>query len=171
YNPKLADVWSLGIILFIMLNASMPFDDTNLRKLLKDQLNRNWSFRSHVRDSVSNMAKGIVRHLLEPDITQRLTLERAMALDWVRSRREKPPSAAKLTTPAAAHASSPSLPPPPPARPLATGTSVPSGASKSSDPAKNSERPDQPETHSASKHRKSAVSKSAGATPVNQPAE
>lgn len=45
YNPKLSDVWSLGIILFIMLNASMPFDDSNLRKLLKDQMTRNWVFR------------------------------------------------------------------------------------------------------------------------------
>ncbi|KAK9708076.1 Protein kinase domain [Popillia japonica] len=48
YNPKLSDVWSLGIILFIMLNASMPFDDSNLRKLLKDQMTRNWVFRSRL---------------------------------------------------------------------------------------------------------------------------
>jgi len=93
YNPKLADVWSLGIILFIMLNASMPFDDSNLRKLLKDQLNRNWVFRSRVRESVSSMAKAIVRHILEPDVTQRLTLERVMALEWLRCRKEaRPPS-------------------------------------------------------------------------------
>jgi serine kinase len=153
YNPKLADVWSLGIILFIMLNASMPFDDSNLRKLLKDQMNRNWMFRSRVRDSVSAMAKAIVRHLLEPDITQRLTLERVMALEWVRSR--KPPSAAKLPAPATpsapGHASSPSLPRP------STMSGVKTNDPKCSDAA---------ETTVASKHRKSTISKSTGATPA-----
>ncbi|KAI4495414.1 hypothetical protein M0802_008628 [Mischocyttarus mexicanus] len=89
YNPKLADVWSLGIILFIMLNASMPFDDSNLRKLLKDQMSRNWVFRSRVRESVSTSAKSIVRHILEPDITLRLTLDRVLGHEWVRTRKEK----------------------------------------------------------------------------------
>ncbi|XP_047345359.1 testis-specific serine/threonine-protein kinase 1 [Vespa velutina] len=89
YNPKLADVWSLGIILFIMLNASMPFDDSNLRKLLKDQMSRNWVFRSRVREIVSMSAKSIVRHILEPDITLRLTLDRVLGHEWVRTRKEK----------------------------------------------------------------------------------
>lgn len=89
YNPKLSDIWSLGIILFIMLNASMPFDDSNLRKLLKDQMTRNWVFRTRVRDTISSAAKSIVRHILEPDITLRLTLERVISHDWVRARKER----------------------------------------------------------------------------------
>ncbi|XP_018393601.1 PREDICTED: testis-specific serine/threonine-protein kinase 2 isoform X1 [Cyphomyrmex costatus] len=89
YNPKLADVWSLGIILFIMLNGTMPFDDENLPKLLKDQISRNWVFRSRVRDTVSTLAKNIVRQILEPDITLRLTLERMLGHEWVRARKDK----------------------------------------------------------------------------------
>lgn len=89
YNPKLSDVWSLGIILFIMLNASMPFDDSNLRKLLKDQMTRNWVFRSRVRDTISSAAKSIVRHILEPDITLRLTLDRVIQHEWVRARKDR----------------------------------------------------------------------------------
>lgn len=68
YNPKISDVWSLGVILFIMLNASMPFDDSNMRKLLKDQLNKNWSFRSSVTNTLTSRAKLLVRALLEPEI-------------------------------------------------------------------------------------------------------
>ncbi|XP_066595271.1 testis-specific serine/threonine-protein kinase 3 [Prorops nasuta] len=89
YNPKLADVWSLGIILFIILNGSMPFDDANHRRLLKDQMSRNWFFRSRVRDTLSVTAKNIVKHILEPDITLRFTLERVLAHEWVRAKKDK----------------------------------------------------------------------------------
>ena len=89
YNPKLADIWSIGIILYIMLNASMPFDDSNLRKLIKDQMSRNWVFRSRVKDSVSTMAKSVVRHILEPDITLRYSLDRLLALEWLNPKKDK----------------------------------------------------------------------------------
>lgn len=72
-----------------MLNASMPFDDSNLRKLLKDQMTRNWVFRSRVRDTISSAAKSIVRHILEPDITLRLTLDRVIQHEWVRARKDR----------------------------------------------------------------------------------
>ena len=48
YDPKLADLWSLGVVLFIMLNKSMPFDDSSLRKLYDCQMSRGWKIRSKV---------------------------------------------------------------------------------------------------------------------------
>lgn len=84
YNPKLADVWSLGIILYIMVNATMPFDDSNLKKLLKDQLARKWDFRTRVKDVLTPGLTQLVRNILEPDITQRITLDRIATHDWVR---------------------------------------------------------------------------------------
>jgi len=84
YNPKLADVWSLGIILYIMVNATMPFDDSNLKKLLKDQLARKWDFRSRVKDVLTPSLTQLVRNILEPDITQRITLDRMSTHDWIR---------------------------------------------------------------------------------------
>ncbi|GLG97231.1 Uncharacterized protein GBIM_04026 [Gryllus bimaculatus] len=52
-------------------------------------MSRNWVFRSRVRDTVSALAKSIVRHILEPDITLRLTLDRVLAHEWVRTRKDK----------------------------------------------------------------------------------
>ncbi|XP_046401674.1 testis-specific serine/threonine-protein kinase 3 [Ischnura elegans] len=83
YNPKLADVWSLGIILYIMLNASMPFDDSNLHLLLKDQTTRNWDFRTKMRGVISSFAKTLVRQILEPDITLRPNLEMILSDSWL----------------------------------------------------------------------------------------
>lgn len=46
-------------------------------------------FRSRVRDSVSQAAKSLVKHILEPDITLRLTLDRVIAHEWVRIRKDR----------------------------------------------------------------------------------
>lgn len=37
YKGTIADLWSLGVILYIMSCSSMPFRDTNIKTLLKDQ--------------------------------------------------------------------------------------------------------------------------------------
>lgn len=81
YNPKIADVWSLGIILFFMLNASMPFDVANLSRLRKAQMSRKLKFR--VPTSMS--AKSILKQILEPDVTLRPTIERALKNAWLTS--------------------------------------------------------------------------------------
>ncbi|KAJ8950860.1 hypothetical protein NQ318_011156 [Aromia moschata] len=48
YHPKIADMWSLGVILYIMINKAMPFDDVNIKRLHDQQVNRRWKFRSKV---------------------------------------------------------------------------------------------------------------------------
>ncbi|KAF7992209.1 hypothetical protein HCN44_001534 [Aphidius gifuensis] len=89
YNPKLADVWSLGIILYIILFGTPPFDDENLTKLLRNQMSKNYVFRSHVQSCISDYAKHLVRHILEPDITLRFTLDRVMGHEWVSIQKKK----------------------------------------------------------------------------------
>lgn len=82
YDPKSADVWSLGVILFIMLNATMPFDDKNMRKLVNDQKNRNFHFRKAVDQKLSSRCKALVSLILDPDVTTRWDLDRIEMSRW-----------------------------------------------------------------------------------------
>ncbi|NXJ89595.1 TSSK1 kinase, partial [Corythaixoides concolor] len=37
YDPKICDIWSLGVILYTMVYAFMPFDDSNVRRMIHIQ--------------------------------------------------------------------------------------------------------------------------------------
>ncbi|CAH1983391.1 unnamed protein product [Acanthoscelides obtectus] len=83
YHPKIADIWSLGVILYIMVNKAMPFDDTNVKRLHEQQINRRWKFRSKVVDQLSDNIKAVVGHLMEPDITKRWRVDQVVTSDWM----------------------------------------------------------------------------------------
>lgn len=83
YDPKIADAWSLGIILFIMLNAKMPFDDSKLSKLLEDQQRKNYTFRRKLQDQISAQAKATVAVLLEPEPRVRWNLSEILNCNWL----------------------------------------------------------------------------------------
>lgn len=38
YNGFLADIWSAGILLYVMVTGFMPYDDRNISKMLEKQL-------------------------------------------------------------------------------------------------------------------------------------
>uniref|UniRef100_A0A336MTK5 CSON004523 protein n=1 Tax=Culicoides sonorensis TaxID=179676 RepID=A0A336MTK5_CULSO len=82
YDPKIADIWSLGVILFIMLNATMPFDDKNVKKLLQDQQNRNYHFRPSIERRLTTKCKALVDLILDPDVKTRWTLDRIENSRW-----------------------------------------------------------------------------------------
>lgn len=60
YNPKLYDIWSMGCILYVMLKAQMPFDDTNVKKMLKFQQNRMICYTIYYEMKISSDLKKLL---------------------------------------------------------------------------------------------------------------
>ncbi|XP_026326939.1 testis-specific serine/threonine-protein kinase 1-like isoform X2 [Hyposmocoma kahamanoa] len=83
YLPKPSDLWSLGVVLFVMLNKSMPFDDTRMRKLYEQQMGKKYRFRSRVASILSLECKAAVKHLLEPDPGLRYTATQLLSSEWI----------------------------------------------------------------------------------------
>uniref|UniRef100_A0A4W3J2V7 non-specific serine/threonine protein kinase n=1 Tax=Callorhinchus milii TaxID=7868 RepID=A0A4W3J2V7_CALMI len=76
YQPKVYDVWSLGVILFIMVCGSMPYDDSNIKRMLRIQKEHRVDFpRSKV---VPPECKELIYRMLHPDTTKRITIEEVL---------------------------------------------------------------------------------------------
>ncbi|GBP56934.1 hypothetical protein EVAR_33991_1 [Eumeta japonica] len=83
YSPKPTDLWSLGVVLFVMLNKSMPFDDTRMRKLYEQQIGRKYRFRARIASILSTESKNLIKYLLEPDPGLRLTASQVLSSEWI----------------------------------------------------------------------------------------
>uniref|UniRef100_A0A182JWU1 Protein kinase domain-containing protein n=1 Tax=Anopheles christyi TaxID=43041 RepID=A0A182JWU1_9DIPT len=82
YNPKSSDLWALGVVLYMLLNKSIPFKGKT-RQVYEQQMARAWKFRSRVNETLSPEVKTLVRSLLEPNPLIRWTVEEVLVCDWL----------------------------------------------------------------------------------------
>jgi len=75
YDPRMHDMWSLGVILYIMSCGHMPFDDSNVKKMLKVQLRNHLKFPPRLQHLLSDDLKNLIRSLIEPNVSERATME------------------------------------------------------------------------------------------------
>jgi hypothetical protein len=78
YNGMMADVWSCGVILFVMLAGYLPFDDPNMNHLFNKIERGDFRMAKNFTDPV----KDIIGKMMTVDPAQRLTLEQVIAHPW-----------------------------------------------------------------------------------------
>lgn len=82
YDPMKSDIWSIGVILFVMLHQRMPYsDNVSLLKLVRNQKKR-----THIESLNPNLPKNcakILDELLEPNPLKRPFIEQVYKCDWI----------------------------------------------------------------------------------------
>ncbi|CAL2239614.1 unnamed protein product [Prunus armeniaca] len=82
YGPE-ADVWSAGVILYILLSGVPPFWAENEQGIFEQVLHGDLDFASDPWPSISDGAKDLVRRMLVRDPKRRMTAHEVLCHPWV----------------------------------------------------------------------------------------
>eukprot|EP00981_Chlorochromonas_danica_P002116 scaffold424_cov165-Ochromonas_danica.AAC.16 len=77
-----ADMWSFGIILYILLGGYPPFYDKNTQVLFRKIMRGNFEFHPAYWAEVSDEAKDLISRLLNVRPADRYTVDQALAHPW-----------------------------------------------------------------------------------------
>ncbi|XP_050527921.1 serine/threonine-protein kinase H1 homolog [Daktulosphaira vitifoliae] len=90
YNPIAADIWALGVVLFVMSNNTTPFKDKNKDEMYKKQMSKQYKFQE-IKSRSDNL-KDLVASFLEPNVGFRIQLKKALQHPWLKNNNEKTPT-------------------------------------------------------------------------------
>ncbi|KAJ4928427.1 hypothetical protein JOQ06_016219 [Pogonophryne albipinna] len=99
YDAPAVDIWSLGVILFMLVCGQPPFQETNDSETLTMIMDCKYTVPPHI----SHACKDLIARMLQREPTQRATLEEIGAHEWLQG--VDPSPATKLSTPLVSHRS------------------------------------------------------------------
>jgi calcium-dependent protein kinase len=88
YNEK-CDLWSCGVILYILLSARPPFNGENDQEILENVIKGKYDLNSPPFDNITNEAKSLISSLLIIDPVQRISASQALEDPWFKKNSTK----------------------------------------------------------------------------------
>ncbi|KAG0484527.1 hypothetical protein HPP92_008606 [Vanilla planifolia] len=85
YGEKV-DVWSAGVVLYIMLGGIPPFYGDTAAEIFQAVLRGNLRFPTRIFGRVSPSAKDLIRRMLCKDVSRRFSSEQVLRHPWLTSR-------------------------------------------------------------------------------------
>ena len=84
YNEK-CDLWSCGVILYMLLSSTPPFGGDTDEEIIKNVKTGVYSLKGDPWDNISKKAKDLISNLLEVDVNKRFSAEQALNHPWFKS--------------------------------------------------------------------------------------
>jgi calcium-dependent protein kinase len=81
---KRCDLWSIGVITYILLCGEPPFFGESTAAVFKKIRKCEYDFSQDVWKSISRNAKLFVMKLIEPNLSLRMTVEQALQHPWMK---------------------------------------------------------------------------------------
>lgn len=85
YDPRHADVWATGVVLFAMVFARLPFDDASVTRLVK-QVYETINFSTQGLQPISDACKACIRRILSPYV--KANFPRILEDPWIQTNEE-----------------------------------------------------------------------------------
>ncbi|NWT13398.1 DAPK3 kinase, partial [Vireo altiloquus] len=84
-----ADMWSIGVITYILLSGASPFLGETKQETLANITAVNYDFDEEFFSNTSDLAKDFIQKLLVKDTRKRLTIQEALSHPWITVRLNK----------------------------------------------------------------------------------
>lgn len=88
YTSKV-DIWSAGVLLYILMSGTVPFIDDNQEQLFRKIAKGKYVLDGEDWDHVSDHAKLMIRSIMQKDPARRLSAAQALKLPWVSRPRDE----------------------------------------------------------------------------------
>ncbi|CAL9088521.1 unnamed protein product [Musa textilis] len=86
YDGAKADLWSCGVILFVLMAGYLPFEDSNLVSLYKKIFKADFSCPSWI----STSARKLIQRILDPSPQTRITIPQVIENEWFKKGYQPP---------------------------------------------------------------------------------
>jgi serine/threonine protein kinase len=109
---KEVDIWSIGVIMYVLLRGRLPFDGKKKSQVVAKTLAGKLHFEGDpVWDSVSQEGKDLIQGLLKVNPVERLTIEQALQHNWFSMQISEPvPSTTRSKSPSISADQAPGTP-------------------------------------------------------------